>query len=165
MNLFPWTRKPSKEKPDKVARCRSLPSAYHFRVAVTLSAIHYLSLIAMLTTGILLIAYPDDRASRLLILATATSIGTWFLAFFKRRTTVCPLCKGTPLIASGALVHARARRMPPLNHATSAILSILLFQRFRCMYCGTDYDLLKEPARQRLHPKSKRRFFFFNPKD
>jgi transposase-like protein len=65
--------------------------------------------------------------------------------------TICPLCKGTPLVETGARLHERANGCP-LTHGTSTILSILFLQRFRCMYCGTDYDLLKESKRHRsLH--------------
>ena len=49
----------------------------------------------------------------------------WLIAFFKRRAAYCPLCKGTPLINSGALPHSRARRLFPLNHGVTATLSII----------------------------------------
>jgi hypothetical protein len=149
--------------PDRVVRCRSLPSAHHFRFAVTLCALHYLCLITMLTTAGMLILYPDQRASKLLIATTAATIASWFLALLRRRVTLCPLCKGTPLVESGALLHERAKRIPPLTHGTTSILSILFLHRFRCMYCGTDYDLLKESTRH--HSKPKRRFLFFRQDD
>ena len=60
-----------------------------------------------------------------------------------RRSARCPLCKGTPYLNTGALTHRNATRLFPLNHGTSALLSSLITQRFRCMYCGTRFDLLK----------------------
>jgi len=68
---------------------------------------------------------------------------SWVLCFLKRRSARCPLCKGTPFLDTGALTHRKASRLFPLNHGTSAVLSTLFTQRFRCMYCGTRYDLLK----------------------
>lgn len=164
-----WFFRKNKNNPDseaeRVVRCRSLPSAHHFRFAVTLCAIHYLCLITMLTTAVMLILYPDQRASRLLIATTAATIASWFLALLKRRSTMCPLCKGTPLVESGARLHERAQRLPPLTHGTSTILSILFLLRFRCMYCGTDYDLLKESRRHHSSSKPKRGFLFFKRDD
>lgn len=165
--MWPFRKytKRSPEFDDRTARYRSLPSAHHFRFAVTLCAIHYLCLIAMVTTAVLLVMHPDQRASKLLIATTAATIGTWFVALLKRRVTMCPLCKGTPLLESGALLHERARHIPLLSHGVSATLSILFLQKFRCMYCGTDYDLLKNPSRHRTRHKPKRRFLFFKRDD
>lgn len=163
MWFFRKNKNEPESEPERAIRCRSLPSAHHFRFAVALSAIHYLCLITMLTTAVMLILYPDQRASKLLIATTAATIGSWFLALLKRRVTICPLCKGTPLVESGALLHERAKRLPPFPHGVSAILSVLFLQRFRCMYCGTDYDLLKESTRH--HSRPKRRFLFFRQDD
>jgi hypothetical protein len=73
----------------------------------------------------------------------------WIIAFFKRRAAHCPLCKGTPLLNSGARPHAKARRFYPFNHGMTATLSIIATQRFCCMYCGSDFDLLKTPSHRR----------------
>lgn len=80
----------------------------------------------------------------------------WIIGVFKRRSAYCPLCRGTPLINSQARVHTRATRLPPFNHGFTALLSILATHRFRCMYCGTDYDLFKGIARRRLTGKRRR---------
>ena len=131
----------------KVARARSVPSARPFRVAVFFSSVHYLCLVATLTALIYFFVQPCMAASRVVVGGLVLSLVTWFVAFFKRRGAHCPLCKGTPLINSGARVHIRARRIPPLNHGVSATLSVLGNQKFRCMYCGSDYDLLKPRTR------------------
>jgi len=131
-------------------RARSLPSARPFRVAVFFSAIHYLGLIAAVTALLCVLAEPSQAATHVLVAAVIFSAIAWVIAFFMRRSTYCPLCKGTPLINSGARTHARARRIFPFSHGFSATLSILATQRFNCMYCGSDYDLLKPPS-GRLH--------------
>jgi hypothetical protein len=127
----------------KEPRCRSVPSARPFRIAVLFSAIHYLLLIAAVTAIVCFFVEPGIAPIRIFIVATLGSALAWFIAFFKRRSTHCPLCKGTPLINSGARVHSRAKRVFPFNHGVSSTLSILTHQKFRCMYCGSDYDLLK----------------------
>lgn len=144
-------------QPVKVNRCRSLPHAKKFRLAVALCAIHYLCLMAMISTAVMLILHPGRTAAMLLIATTAATISTWFLALLKKRATLCPLCKGTPLIESGALLHERAKRLPPFTHGVSTTLSILVLQTFRCMYCGSDFDLLKESSQHRTHPKKTKR--------
>ena len=128
-------------------RARSLPSARPFRVTVFFSSVHYLCLIATATALTCFFLEPGEAASRVLVAGTGLSVLTWFIAFLKRRNTLCPLCKGTPLLNGGARVHIRAKRFPPLNHGVSATLSILGHQTFRCMYCGSDFDLLKPRTR------------------
>lgn len=127
----------------RVPRARSLPSAQPFRVAVSFAALHFLGLVATATALAGFILRPSHLASRLLVAGIVFSALSWLIAYFKRRAVHCPLCKGTPLVNSGARPHARAYRIRPFNHGVSAVLSILATQKFRCMYCGSDYDLLK----------------------
>jgi uncharacterized membrane protein (UPF0136 family) len=127
-----------------------VPSARPFRVAVFLTSLHFLGLIATVTALVGFFLQPSMLASRLLVAGIIFSALSWLIAYFKRRGVHCPLCKGTPLINSGALPHARARRIGPFNHGVSAVLSIMATQKFRCMYCGSDYDLLK-PRTRLLH--------------
>lgn len=131
----------------RISRARSLPSARPFRVAVFFSALQYLGLIVIVTALACFIAGTSRGASRILLGGMAFSAISWFIAFFKRRATHCPLCKGTPLMNSGARTHLRAFRVFPFSHGITATLSILATQRFRCMYCGSDFDLLKPPTR------------------
>lgn len=134
----------------KVARARSLPSARPFRVAVFFSSIHYLGLIAAGTALMCFFLQPSEAAMRIFVGGLIFSAISWLIAFFKRRSAFCPLCKGTPMVNSGAHVHVRARRLFPLNHGVTATLAILTTQKFRCMYCGSDFDLLK-PRTRILH--------------
>ena len=127
----------------RTPRARSVPNARPFRVAVFFMVLHYLGLIAAVTAMVSVFIDPHPLAPRVMIAALAFSGVNWLIAYFKRRAAQCPLCKGTPLINSGAMPHARARRIPPFNHGVSAMLTILACHKFRCMYCGSDYDLLK----------------------
>jgi len=131
----------------KAPRARAVPNSRPFTVAVVFSALHYLGLIATLTAMVSAVVDPNPLAPRVVIAGLVFSGVSWLIAYFKRRSTYCPLCKGTPLINSGALPHVRAHRIKPFNHGVSAILTILATHRFRCMYCGSDYDLLKPKSR------------------
>ena len=133
----------------KALRARSLPSSRPFSVAAFFSALHYFGLITTATAFVLFLSEPSQLASKVIVGGLAFSGVTWMIAFFKRRCAYCPLCKGTPMINSGALAHSRASRIYPFNHGVSATLSIIATQTFRCMYCGSDFDLLKKPSYQR----------------
>jgi hypothetical protein len=124
-------------------RARFLPFRGPFILAGFLSAIHYLSIIAWLTCLVMFAYQQDETASKMVLYSMCLVIATWFVAFIKRRSARCPLCKGTPLLNSGALPHGKAHRIPPLNHGTTATLSLICTQEYRCMYCGNLYDLLK----------------------
>lgn len=130
----------------RVIRARSLPSSGPFIVAAFFSTLHYFGLITTATAFVLFFIEPSQLATKVIVGGILFSGITWLVAFFKRRSAHCPLCKGTPLINSGALAHSRATRLYPLNHGVSATLSILATQTFRCMYCGSDFDLLKTPS-------------------
>lgn len=130
-------------------RVRSVPYLKPFVSAVILSLIHYLAILAVITTAVCIAISPSILATRVLAASIVATGITWLIAFFKRRSTHCPLCKGTPLINSGALTHQKAVRLYPINHGVTATLSILTTQSFRCMYCGTHYDLLKKNSRDR----------------
>ncbi len=130
-------------------RPRSLPSSRPFTVAVVWSALHYLGAITMITAFALFFKDQSPLAVKVIVGSLAFSVATWLVAFFKRREAHCPLCKGTPLINSGARAHSRAVRFYPFNHGVSATFSIIATQTFRCMYCGSDFDLLKTPSHLR----------------
>jgi hypothetical protein len=127
-------------------RARSLPSRKSYDTAVFLSILHYLGIVLTVTALVAFFIEPNQRATQFIMGGLIYSGITWLMAFFKRRSTHCPLCKGTPLINSGALTHGKAVRWFPFNHGVTAVLSIIARQRFRCMYCGSDYDLLKIPS-------------------
>lgn len=140
------TRYLPKGKRELSERARSVPHKQPYVRAVFLSAMHYMGILAALTTLVIFFVNPTHLATRVFMLSVGFLGFTWMLAFFKRRSTHCPLCKGTPLINTGALTHPKATRIWPFNHGVSAILSIIATQKFRCMYCGTLYDMMKIPA-------------------
>lgn len=131
---------------EKTFRSRSLPSRRSYDVAVLFSALHYFGIILTVTALVRFFIEPSMLATKFITGGLGFTAATWFIAFFKRRATHCPLCKGTPLIASGALAHSKAIKIPPFNAGVTATLSIIATQKFRCMYCGSDYDLLKKPS-------------------
>jgi hypothetical protein len=135
---------------------RSVPYKRPFVSALLFICAHYLSLVAVAAAAFLVVLREDDFAVHLLAGAAGLAGVTWLVAFLKRRGTRCPLCKGTPFLDSGALTHRRAFRLFPLNYGTTAILSCIFFQRFRCMYCGNRYDLLKPSPRARALERSHR---------
>jgi len=139
-------RNVSSGKREPVTRARSVPHRQGYVRAVILSSIHYFGILATVTSLVLFFMHPTPLATKVFILCLGFSIVTWIFAFFKRRHTHCPLCKGTPLVNTGALAHKKAKRLFPLNHGVTAILSIIATQKFRCMYCGTEFDLLKTPS-------------------
>ena len=130
-------------------------SSRPFTVAVVWSALHYLGVITMITAFAFFFKEQSQLAVKVIIGSLAFSVVTWLIAFFKRRSAFCPLCKGTPLINSGALAHSRAVRFYPCNHGVTSTISIIATQTFRCMYCGSDFDLLKTPSHLRDKSESR----------
>ena len=130
----------------KAYRARAVPYSKPFWAALFFFVLHVLVLVATVAVFVLAITNPNPMIPKLVVAGLSLSALTWMIAYFKRRSVRCPLCKGTPLINSGASPHPRAWRMSLLNHGVSAICSILLTQRFRCMYCGSDFDLLKSKS-------------------
>ncbi len=131
------------------SRARSLPYRKPFVIGVALWFLFFLGMLAAGTAIVVFSQEPSVLATRVFVGSLGFSGLAWLLAFFKRRSAFCPLCKGTPLMNSGALAHSKAVRLPPLNHGVTAMLSIAATQEFRCMYCGSHFDLLKEPAHRR----------------
>ncbi len=139
----------SRSAADPVSRARSIHHKRPFTVAVFFALLHYLCLIGTATCVVIVILNPASASVPPLVVAVVASLVTWLISFFRRRSARCPLCKGSPLLDSGAVKHAKAYRLPPLGHATTAVFGILLLSRFRCMYCGTPYDLLKRSSSAR----------------
>ncbi len=141
---------PTRRAADPVTRARSIHNKQPFTTAVFFTLLHYLCLISLVTCLVLLIAGSTKQAMVLpLVASLIASLVTWLIAFVRRRSARCPLCKGSPLIESGAVKHTKAYRLRPLNHGTTAVFGILFLNRFRCMYCGTPYDLLKRSSTAR----------------
>lgn len=130
------------------AKARSIRRKRPFVGAAVASAIHYLCLLGTATCAVMFVLEPRPYTMRALLASVGAAMVTWLIAYFKRRAAVCPLCKGTPLLHSGALPHAKAVRVRPFNHGVSAVMSTIVSQQFTCMYCGCRFDLLKAPTSQ-----------------
>jgi len=139
----------------RVSRARSVRSTQPFEVAVFFSSLCLLGLVGIAVALGWLCVRPSVEASVFFLIAAFFSALSWLVAYFKRRKVRCPLCKGTPLVSSGALPHARAKRTRPFNHGWSAIFSIMATRKFRCMYCASDYDLKKPCVSRRPHGGSR----------
>jgi hypothetical protein len=146
----------TRSSPEPQSKARSVHDKRPLNTAVAFTLFHYLCLIGFLTCLGILIAHPSPRSVPPVAAFAVASLVTWLISFVRRRSARCPLCKGSPLYDSGAVKHAKAQRLRPLNHGTTAVFSILFLNRFRCMYCGTPYDMLKAPstARHKHHDLS-----------
>lgn len=145
----PETQAPLKR--EQFQRARSLPHRRPYVSAVFFHAISYLALISIATCIYLHFHHPSDEASRIIMISIFVYALSAVIAYFKSRKVLCPLCKGTPLRNTGARPHSKAWRLRPFSHGTTATLSILASQKFRCMYCGSNFDLLKTPTHRLKH--------------
>lgn len=127
-------------------RARSVPYKRPFVVAVLATLIFYLGLIAFLTSIVTFAIAPVELkrgAAYTLAALLPLCAFFWTVAYFKRRKATCPLCKCTPFLDNLAHKHQKSYRIRPLNYGTTAILNVVFTQRWRCMYCGTPFDILK----------------------
>ena len=133
-------------------RYRSVPYRKSFYSATVWTILHLFSLGATITcVGFFFVHHKSINVfqfRRIIIACVVFCFISFIISFYKRRAARCPLCIGTPLINTGALTHKRSRVLGPLNEGFTAVLSIAFTQKFRCMYCGTRYDLLKTPHRK-----------------
>ena len=122
---------------------RSVPYRSPFVAAGFFALLHYWGAFALLISIPLFLLDPTPLAKNTLIGCAAFYVVTGLVSFLNRRKVLCPLCKGTPLLSTGAHVHAKAFRIFPLDHGTTATLALIFTQTFRCMFCGSRFDLLK----------------------
>lgn len=115
-------------------------------MAALLALIHYFSMIAVITLGYILTRVDGFKVTIGFAVAVAVLALSWLIGYFRRASAKCPLCKGTPLLDTAAAKHKKAFRIRPLNYGTTAQVSLLLSHRFRCMYCGTGFDLLRRSS-------------------
>lgn len=134
-------------------RYRSIPYRRAFYSATLWTILHLFCVISTITAIVMFFLYHKSANfgtfKRIIIIGVSSSILTLVISFYKRRMARCPLCIGTPLLNSGALAHKRSYSLGPFNDGFTAVLSIACTQKFRCMYCGTRYDLLKPSRSER----------------
>lgn len=68
-------------------------------------------------------------------------LGSLLLGIFVSAATKCSLCHSTPFLERRQRKHQLANHIPLFTHRASALLSLLLRGRFRCMYCSTPYRI------------------------
>ena len=127
-------------------RSRSVPYKRVFVSAIIYTLVFYLCVIAFLTTLVAFAIVPKQSqqvAAYILVALLPICAFSWIIAYFKRRKATCPLCKCTPFLDNLAHKHQKAFRIKPLNYGTTAMLNVVFTQRWRCMYCGTPFDILK----------------------
>ncbi|MEK7948995.1 hypothetical protein [Luteolibacter soli] len=146
---------PSRPVADSVSRARSIHDKRPFQRAIFFTLLHYLCIIAFITCAVILFLHPEPMTMAKPLIASAIAVAvSWLISYLRRRSARCPLCKGSSLLDSGAAKHAKAYRLRPFNYGTTAVLGILFLNRFRCMYCGTPYDLQKRSAVERRREQS-----------
>lgn len=136
----------------QTTRTRSMPYRGTFYVATIWTLAHLFSIgLTAIALFLFLRHHKEPRSVFYLysVIAGVLLVAiTLLISYFTRRNARCPLCRGTPLQNSGALAHKNSFCLRPFNHGYSAVFSIVFTQKLTCMYCGTKYDLLKEPGRR-----------------
>lgn len=137
----------------QTTRPRSMPYRGMFYVATFWTILHLFCIVATLSALVLFLLNHKKNPSPFYLYSVLGGLFLTFItlaiSFFKRRAARCPLCRGTPLLNSGALAHKKSYCLPPFNHGYTAVLSIVFTQKMSCMYCGTKYDLLKTSSHSR----------------
>lgn len=139
-----------KAGPNLGQRDRSVPYKKPFVIAVLSMLMFYLAMIGLTTAVVAFVISTKElqhRAAYIIAGLLGACVFFWIYAFLMRRKATCPLCKCTPLLDNLALKHQKAKKTWPLNYGNTAILSVLFNQRWRCMYCGTPFDILKNKLR------------------
>jgi hypothetical protein len=128
---------------------RSIPHRRPYIEAAILALLKYFTAIAAITLGVILVLGGETLVRHGFIGAVVAFAVIWLIGYIRRFTVKCPLCKGTPLLDSAASKHKNAVRFRPLNYGTTAQLSLILSHRFRCMYCGTGFNLMRNSSTKR----------------
>ena len=132
-------------------RARSLPHKHHYRSSLLWAILFYLLLICILAAGIGFALDDNQDNGFLLIALVFGALLVWPLGFLARKKAICPLCKGTPFLDSQASKHVKAVRILPFNYGTTNILRAIVTRRFRCHFCGSPFDMLKNNLTAKSH--------------
>ncbi len=139
----PAAPEPTRSGPDSQPRMRSVPYRTPFVSAGFFALLHYWGAFSILVVLPLFLVNTTPLAKKALIGSVVFYLASGLVSFLKRRHVLCPLCKGTPLLSTRAHVHPKAFRIFPLDHGTTATLALIFTQTFRCMFCGSRFDMLK----------------------
>jgi hypothetical protein len=127
----------------KVRRTRVFPQPLRLVLGACLLGLAFISFLSFAWfTGELLLT--GERSAGFLALGCLVLFGLCrLLAFLNNEKLHCNLCHGTVLHEKRCRKHASATRIPGLSHRAATVASILTTGQFRCMYCGTSYQLKK----------------------
>lgn len=117
------------------------PMAFYKGIIVSLIAA--LFFIVTLVSAVLFALDRSMTNLRILGISIVLFFILQLISFIIRRTCICTLCRANPLIDGKSIKHAKACKVKPLNFASTAMLSILLRNQFRCQHCGTPFILSK----------------------
>lgn len=132
-----------KHKGHAETRARSLRYRRPFFYAVVWSALFYLFFLATLVCFVSYLTRPHMFACVMTVSCLGVTLVFYLISLISRRHARCPLCRGTSLLDTGANTHPRCMRLPLLNASHSAIVGIIFTQQYRCIFCGSKFDLLK----------------------
>lgn len=127
-----------------------------FVFAAIFWSLHFLALLTLVTCIGLFVQFQNRAALHVMLGALGLALLTWLVAYVRRKSALCPMCKGTPLLPTGAIPHLKATKFPGLNHGISAVINIVFTQHFTCMYCGSRFDLLKRHDRRHYREKDQK---------
>ena len=134
-------------------RCHSVRFPSPIITTIACALIFWLSIITLIILAIYLIVMKgiSDPSLKIALLVNAIcSLILGIISLFKRRRTVCQLCKGTPFHDNLARKHQKALRIPPLN--SSLALQDLtpsgpaVGERLKRLGCGGSAPPAAEPV-------------------
>ena len=95
-----------------------MPYKKKFITAVFFTLLFYLGIVALITSVVAFFyAAPEfqKRSAELIVASLGFCMVSWLIAYMKRRSTLCPLCKSTPFLDNLARKHDKAYRIKPFN--------------------------------------------------
>lgn len=125
----------------------SVKDRFAFYRAVFIYLLSIFSILAFVTLILLAIFalpdIPDLKKVNFLCLVFLVVVILYLISFFVRRTCKCPLCRANPLLDGKSVKHAKACKIKPFNYSSTATVSILIRNAYRCQHCGTPFVIKK----------------------
>lgn len=137
----PKSRKSHVADWERTQQPRVWKGQFRLLLIVLLSLTTWISFPATLYFLFKLLTAPSAENKSHVIFALAALLGSLLLGIFISAATKCSLCHSTPFLERRHRKHQLANDVPLLTYRASAILSLLLRGRFRCMYCSTPYRI------------------------
>ncbi|MBK1790664.1 hypothetical protein [Persicirhabdus sediminis] len=131
-----------------VSQNRSVHRPKPFIKTARLCVTQYLFATAAITLLVYTLAFPSPATAIIALVCMVLFFAFWLLSNISSRSATCPLCRGKCLASSKASKHKKAYRLKPLSYAQTTALSIVFTNKWRCMHCGSVYDLKKKPGQR-----------------